>query len=280
VTGDWRGTGLTGIGVVDPATNAWYLRDTASAGAVTLPAFEFGAPGWRPVTGDWTDRGASGIGVVDPNTGTWYLRKSPNPGGADAGTFAYGAAHWDYVAGHWTHHSAVGAMAQAAAGGAVTADPATGTLTNQELQDTVSAALTRLQDAGVGSAMLARLQSYTYTVGPLSGSLVGYTYARDHTVVFDDNAAGYGWFVDPTPLSDEEFGSDGAGGLTARPGSAAAGHMDLLTVVLHEMGHVAGRGDVNTASHPNNLMDLTLTAGVRRVAALDAVFAGHGRGTG
>jgi hypothetical protein len=50
--------------------------------------------------------------------------------------------------------------------------------------------------------------------------------------------------------------------------------------VLHEMGHVAGWGDISTASHPNNLMDGTLVPGVRRVAALDAVFAGRAHGTG
>ena len=52
--------------------------------------------------------------------------------------------------------------------------------------------------------------------------------------------------------------------LEALPGSAAEGHMDLLTVVLHEMGHIAGWGDVNTAGRPNNLMDATLAPGVRR----------------
>jgi hypothetical protein len=232
------------------------------------------------VTGDWSDSGAAGIGVVDPSTGTWYLRNQDSPGGADVGTFRYGAANWDYVAGHWTRHAAVAGMAESAAGVAVSAAPRTGTLTNQGLQDTVSAALTRLQDAGVGPAMLARLQSYTYQVGQLSGPLVGYTYARDHTVVLDANADGYGWFVDPTPQSDEEFARDRAGALEALPGSAAEGHMDLLTVVLHEMGHIAGWGDVNTVGHPNNLMDATLAPGVRRVAALDAVFAGRGRGTG
>jgi hypothetical protein len=52
--------------------------------------------------------------------------------------------------------------------------------------------------------------------------------------------------------------------------------MDLLTVVLHEMGHLAGRGDVNTANYPGYLMDDTLAPGLRRTAALDAVFAGAG----
>jgi hypothetical protein len=61
--------------------------------------------------------------------------------------------------------------------------------------------------------------------------------------------------------------------LTANPSSSAAGHMDLLTTVLHEMGHLTGLGDVSPQAHPNNLMDLTLPTGVRRTDGLDAVFA-------
>ena len=50
--------------------------------------------------------------------------------------------------------------------------------------------------------------------------------------------------------------------------------MDLLTVVEHELGHVAGLGDLD--SSPYDLMSDTLTKGVRRkvgVADIDAVFA-------
>jgi large repetitive protein len=61
--------------------------------------------------------------------------------------------------------------------------------------------------------------------------------------------------------------------MTAIPTTPAAGHMDLLTVVLHEMGHVAGFGDLSTVGHPNNLMDATLAPGLRRTDALDAIFA-------
>jgi hypothetical protein len=165
-------------------------------------------------------------------------------------------------------------MAEQAAGGAVSATPDTGQLTNDQLQATVAAALARLEAAGIGPALLARLESATYEVGQLSGPTLGYTYARLHTVVIDANAAGYGWFVDPTPLSDEEFARNGTGALAATPGGPAAGRMDLLTVMLHEMGHLAGRRDLSTAGHANSLMDDALAPGLRRTDALDAVFAG------
>ena len=47
----------------------------------------------------------------------------------------------------------------------------------------------------------------------------------------------------------------------ARPGSPAAGRVDLLTVLEHELGHVIGLSD-NT--HAGDLMDITLGLGVRR----------------
>jgi hypothetical protein len=168
-------------------------------------------------------------------------------------------------------------LAERAAAGAVIPDPNTGALTEQQLQETVTAALARLRQAGVGPALLGRLSTVDFEVGQLPGSTLGYTYARVNTVVLDADAAGHGWFVDPTPLADEEFARDRTGALVALPGGPVGERMDLLTVVLHEMGHIVGRGDLGTAGHPNNLMDDTLAAGVRRTAALDAVFAGAGR---
>src|SRR5437016_6152597 len=52
VTGDWNGDGTTTIGVVDPTTMTWYLRNATGAGAPDIAPFTFGAPGWIPVTGD------------------------------------------------------------------------------------------------------------------------------------------------------------------------------------------------------------------------------------
>ena len=62
------------------------------------------------------------------------------------------------------------------------------------------------------------------------------------TILIDRDAAGYGWFIDPTPQDDAEFTPLAADVLAARPQTAAAGHADLLTAVMHEMGHVLGYG--------------------------------------
>ena len=58
----------------------------------------------------------------------------------------------------------------------------------------------------------------------------------------DSDGAGYGWFVDATPGEDSEF--DGSGTrLTADAGGAAEGKLDLLTVLMHELGHQIGLDD-------------------------------------
>ena len=59
----------------------------------------------------------------------------------------------------------------------------------------------------------------------------------------------------------------------AQAGSAAASRMDLLTVVLHEMGHFDGWTELDPASYPDALKALTLGTGQRRTQDIDAVFA-------
>jgi hypothetical protein len=99
-------------------------------------------------------------------------------------------------------------------------------------------------------------------------------------VEISPNAAGYGWFMEAMAAQDEEFRPGPPGGTAgtpqvAVPGGPAAARMDLLTVVLHEMGHLAGRADVGASGQVDDLMSETLTPGTRRVDALDQVF-GHG----
>uniref|UniRef100_UPI003A8E45A4 Ig-like domain-containing protein n=1 Tax=Gimesia sp. TaxID=2024833 RepID=UPI003A8E45A4 len=62
-------------------------------------------------------------------------------------------------------------------------------------------------------------------------------------VTLDDNAAGLGWYsdLDSSAFSDTDL--EGGVSYTADASSAAAGHYDLLTVLLHEIGHVLGFTD-------------------------------------
>ncbi len=102
----------------------------------------------------------------------------------------------------------------------------------------------------------------TFEIADLEGLTLGWT--GGDTVLIDVDAAGHGWFVDPTAYDDTEFrGQNAEGELVAGSGSPAYGDMDLLTVVMHELGHVLGFEDLDPEAH--DLMSATLDPGVRRL---------------
>jgi DNA/RNA endonuclease G (NUC1) len=130
------------------------------------------------------------------------------------------------------------------------------------------------------------------------------------TITIDDDANSVGWFIDTTPQDNNEFtGIDNY--LQATPNSPAAGKYDLLTTILHEMGHtlgiingysefdkyVKGRqfitdtftanlttdgSHLDTTFHPYDLMNTSLKPGIRKLpsalnlAMIDAINAGIG----
>jgi hypothetical protein len=82
-------------------------------------------------------------------------------------------------------------------------------------------------------------------------------------ITLSADGAGWGWFVDARPTAQEEYGAgDAANEFHALAGSAAENKMDLLTVLVHELGHVLGLGHV---SGDDDLMAQFLTPGVRRL---------------
>src|SRR5262249_41246715 len=91
-------------------------------------------------------------------------------------------------------------------------------------------------------------------------------------VFLDRTAQGEGWFIDPTPADSAEFsGVMAPTEFVAAPGSPAFGHMDLLTGVSHELGHLLGLDDLDPAGYARDVMTATLSAGERRLpGALDA----------
>ena len=47
--------------------------------------------------------------------------------------------------------------------------------------------------------------------------------------------------------------------------------MDLLTAVMHELGHVLGHDDLDAASHPTDLMSESLSVGIRHAPLAESV---------
>jgi len=145
------------------------------------------------------------------------------------------------------------------------------TLTANDLAAQVAEAERRWLEAvpaGARELVKERLSTLKFTVVDLPGTLLGQW--SGNTIQIDLNAAGWGWFIDATPGDDAEF--DGL--LRALDGSEAANRIDLLSVVLHEMGHALGLGHDDASG----IMNDTLGLGEREVpeaadlTALDRFF--------
>ena len=109
----------------------------------------------------------------------------------------------------------------------------------------------------------------TYSFTNLPGTAVGQTtgVGTAANILLDINAAGRGWFMDSTPLSNDDYlPTSNPNEWIAKAGSAAADKMDLLSVLLHEYGHALG---FEHSSDPHDFMGTSLTAGVRRLPTAD-----------
>ena len=77
----------------------------------------------------------------------------------------------------------------------------------------------------------------------------------------DASAAGNGWYVDPALADDDEFTIAGPGNSAfAEDGTDAYGRYDLLTVLMHEMGHALGIGHQDA---PGTLLNRNLQSSSR-----------------
>ena len=141
-------------------------------------------------------------------------------------------------------------------------------LTQAELDYFVDAAIARWSEAGLTEEQLDALEAMSFGVADMSGLNLGSFSPTQITL--DADAAGRGWYLDGTPLDDSEFGSVfSATWLQTDPTGAPAGHYDLLTTVMHEMGHALGLGDSYASGDRDELMYGWLYTGERRLPGAD-----------
>jgi uncharacterized delta-60 repeat protein len=74
------------VGLVDPSTGTWYLRDEWGV----VDSFYYGNPGDAPFTGDWDGDGIETPGLYRQSDGFVYLRNSNTQGIADV-RFSFGS---------------------------------------------------------------------------------------------------------------------------------------------------------------------------------------------
>ncbi|MDH5669953.1 MAG: M10 family metallopeptidase domain-containing protein, partial [Nitrospira sp.] len=136
------------------------------------------------------------------------------------------------------------------------------------------------QNSTLSPEQLSLLGRATIAIDDLPDGYLALTLGT--TITLDTDAAGYGWFIDPTPGVHEEFDytplssealakeDSSPWQLQAAPGSAAEGKIDLMTVLMHELGHVMGLGHVSSAVDGTRLMAGAIDPGIRRLpSALD-----------
>ncbi|MGP1665088.1 MAG: Ig-like domain-containing protein, partial [Rhodanobacter sp.] len=129
-----------------------------------------------------------------------------------------------------------------------------------------------LQNSPTDTSAIQSLLSFTGStsatsieVSDLANGAVGST--QGNTITLDDNAAGYNWFIDPTPADNSEFlPTSNPNEWIAKADSDAAGKMDMLSVLLHEYGHALG---IEHSADSGDYMATTLQPGVRRLPSTE-----------
>jgi hypothetical protein len=127
-------------------------------------------------------------------------------------------------------------------------------LTQAELAPVLGAAIARWAAAGLPARDVARLRGVSLQVVDLPAGYLGGTAIGSTTIDLSADAAGHGWFVDTSAASRSAFAT-----------AAPAGREDLLTVVMHELGHTLGLNDLSPAVSSTDVMSESLATGVRRL---------------
>lgn len=144
-----------------------------------------------------------------------------------------------------------------------TTDPVSTILSASTLSFISTVAIQNWGLTNLSPSQVEALNHLEFTVGDLPNGMLGQQIGNH--IIIDSNAAGYGWYLDGYPLDHSAFSINLIDGnaFMATPQSEAYSHVDLMTVVLHEIGHAIGEADVPYDSTQPQLMADQLATGTR-----------------
>ncbi|MES2441059.1 MAG: Ig-like domain-containing protein [Verrucomicrobiota bacterium] len=137
-------------------------------------------------------------------------------------------------------------------------------LESEQLDSLVAEAIHRWEATGLTKEQSQVLRRLRFEISDLQTLHLGQ--ASGDRIQISRQAAGNGWFIDATPADDAEFPRNGSGSRhTAAAGEAALGRVDLLTTLMHEMGHSLGLCDSYSNLQQDSVMYGFLGRGERRL---------------
>ncbi|MGE3808394.1 MAG: FG-GAP-like repeat-containing protein, partial [Gemmataceae bacterium] len=238
--GDFNADGLDDIANFYPGNGTWWVSlSNGTNGFSTSSWAEFAGTGWTSQqVGDFNGDRIDDIASFNTINGAWWVSVSNGVGGFATSQWAsfatksgwsvqvvgnFNGDTYDDIAnfhssnGTWWVSLAMPAAPLTLNVPAIAPSVGAANLTRAQLDATLAQALQIFADLGVSHANMARLNQLAFTITDLGGATLGQNGRR--LVTLDVNGAGYGWSLDDA-VADEK--------------------VDLLSVVLHELGHELG----------------------------------------
>jgi hypothetical protein len=254
LVGDWDGDAKDEVGI--HRGNTFYL-DVDDSGRWTPGvdrAFQWGLAGDTPLVGDWDGDAKDELGIHRGNT--FYLDVDDSgrwtPGVDQA--YRWGLTGDTPLVGNWTAASPL-----MAADGLARIESEAGTLTEAAVAPLLSQAVKAYSALPLSAQQRVLLGRVAVHVEDLAGSRLGQVLGI--IIMLDENVAGYGWFIDLMPWDDAEFELPHSDSRLPHSDFRTPTSMDLLTVVMHELGHV-----LNYGHDQRGVMQETLPLGTRRAS--------------
>src|SRR5207247_1985184 len=106
IAGHWDGGAVDGVGVYDPVTSTFFLRDSSGTTGTLDHVVQFGIPNhgtYIPVAGDWAGTGRTSIGLYDTANSQWLLRDTVDAVGTFVvPPFVFGTPGNKPITGDWS----------------------------------------------------------------------------------------------------------------------------------------------------------------------------------